>query len=180
MMNSSNIRAKPRLKIMKPIKTILTVAVILVSGCATGPSTNDQIAAGYAQATKVFKACLAATSFKDSPLCYKEQIDILDQVPPHSGQAAFQRHNIKMYQTQLDWVAGRISSDQAIAITNLSNAELRVDFERQRSIDRLQSAQQRANVSKALSDFSNATAQPPSIRCRSNRNASGGFDSVCQ
>jgi len=165
---------------MKLIKTILTVTVLLVSGCATGPSIDHQIAAGYTQATKVFKACLAATSFKDSPLCYKEQIDILDQFPPHSGQAAFQKHNIKMYQTQLDWVAGRISSDQAIAITNLSNAELRVDFERQRSIDRLQSAQQRANVSKALSDFSNATAQPPSIRCRSNRNASGGFDSVCQ
>ena len=180
MANLRCIRVKPQLNILKLIKTIVTVAVLLVSGCATGPSINDQIAAGYAQATKVFKACLAATSFKDSPLCYKEQIDILDQFPPHNGQAAFQRHNIKMYQTQLDWVAGRISSDQAIAITNLSNAELRVDLERLRSIDRLQSAQQKANVSKALSDFSKAMAPPPSIRCRSNPNASGGFDSVCQ
>jgi hypothetical protein len=85
-----------------------------------------------------------------------------------------------MYQTQLDWVAGRISSDQAIAITTLSNAELRLDLKRQRSIESLQSAQQRANVSKALSDFSKVTSQPQSIRCRSTSNISGGFDSVCK
>jgi predicted negative regulator of RcsB-dependent stress response len=165
---------------MKLIKATPMVVVLLLAGCATQPSYNDQIAAAYRQATRVFKACLASTSFKESPVCYKEQLDIIDQLPPHSGQAAFRRHNAKMYQTQLNWVSGHIDDKQVNAITQLSLAELRVDLERQNSIERMQSMQQRANVSKALSDLSNATSQPPSIRCRSSRNPSGGFDSVCQ
>jgi hypothetical protein len=165
---------------MKLIKTIATIVVLFVSACATQPSFNDQIAAEYREFTRVFQACLAATSFKDSPLCYKQQLDFIEQLPLHSGQAAFRRHNAKMYETQLDWVAGRISTDQAIAITNFSKAELRVHLEGKSSIERMESARHRANVSKALSDLSNSTAQPPSVRCRSTPNASGGFDSVCQ
>jgi hypothetical protein len=165
---------------MKLLNTNAIVAVLLVSGCASGPSLNEQIGDIYRRAASVFKACLAATSFKDSPLCYKEQIDIIDQLPPHSGQAAFQRHNIKMYQTQLNLVDGRIDGRQANAITQLSFAELRVDLERQGSIARLQASQQRTSDLKALSDFSKAMSPPPSVSCTSKRNIFGGFDSVCQ
>lgn len=164
-------------------KLVIPLAVswtIFLSGCATGPSFNEQISAAYTQSTRVFKACLDAYSFKDSPLCYKEQLDILNQLPAHGGQAAIRKHKAKMYQTQLDWVAGRISAEQASAITELSIAELGLDLERQNNFERAQSVQQRANVSRALSDFSKATSPPPSIRCRSSSNASGGFDSVCQ
>lgn len=164
-------------------KLAISLAVswsIFLSGCATGPSFNEQISAVYTQSVLVFKACLEKYSFKDSPICHKEQLEIINELPPHSGQAAARRHKAKMYQTQLDWVAGRINSEQANAITQLSLAEYRLDLERQSNFERAQSSQQRANVSKALSDFSKATSQPPSVRCKSTPNISGGFDSVCQ
>ena len=74
---------------MKIRNSFVLLSAALLAGCAT---TGQEVAAGYTQALEIERGCMQASKFNETPLCYKQQSELIGQLPPHKNQFAFIDH----------------------------------------------------------------------------------------
>lgn len=129
---------------------LVSLSVITLAGCSTQPDRTTHtysLADMHRKLTEQFNHCIATRAFRDSPGCYKDQLEAVSRMPPHTGLNSLIKALTRHYQVRTELVAGRITQKQASVQSDVISAEFKVDQEREfstASIQRSQAATQRS------------------------------------
>jgi hypothetical protein len=145
--------------------------VLIITGCASNNITET-----YLFIAQEFSDCVASASPKNSLGCYKQRVERFQAMPEHDGRWIVLTHASKSYLTRKNFVAGELTEAQAVAEESRWTSELKTNID----ISNASSQRRNYELSRALSDFSKSTANPPSVNCRTNPDGVGGYRTVCQ
>lgn len=156
------------------------MALILLVISIFQSAKADVIMDAYRAINDEFFNCMKNVEFKDSQLCYKQRVERYEEMGYHEGRWTVLTHAHKSYLNRLDFVAGKITKAQATAKEREFFSELNANIDIAIAYSQAYNARMNADISRALREFSKATANSPSITCRTNPDGFGGYRTVCQ